>query len=73
MHLALRVDLDEPWLVDVGFGRHSRFPLRLGSSEPQDDPGGQFHIGEAAHGDLDVYRDGRPIYLGRTATAPAGR
>lgn len=25
-HLALRVDLDEPWLVDVGFGRHARHP-----------------------------------------------
>ena len=27
-HLALRVDLDEPWLVDVGFGRGFFHPLR---------------------------------------------
>jgi N-hydroxyarylamine O-acetyltransferase len=28
-HLALRVDLEEPWLVDVGFGEGFRLPLRL--------------------------------------------
>jgi len=28
-HMALLVDLAEPWLVDVGFGRFSRWPLRL--------------------------------------------
>jgi len=28
-HLVLRVDLDEPWLVDVGFGDTFREPLRL--------------------------------------------
>src|SRR5262249_41107619 len=28
-HLALRVDLDEPWLVDVGFGDSFVDPLRL--------------------------------------------
>src|SRR3989304_5122383 len=28
-HLVLRVDLDEPWLVDIGFGGTFREPLRL--------------------------------------------
>jgi N-hydroxyarylamine O-acetyltransferase len=30
-HLTLRVDLDEPWLADVGFGDCFLEPLRLGS------------------------------------------
>lgn len=38
-HLALRVDLNEPWLVDVGFGNGFRMPLRLNESadQPQGD------------------------------------
>lgn len=60
-HLALRVDLDEPWLVDVGFGRFSRQPLRLDARGPQSDPGGEFTLVE--HGsDLDVLLDGEPQY-----------
>ena len=37
-HLALRVDLDEPWLVDVGFGENFTRPLRLqtGVDQPRD-------------------------------------
>ncbi|ETA71033.1 arylamine N-acetyltransferase family protein [Actinospica robiniae] len=61
-HLALRVDLDEPWLVDVGFGRHSEFPLRLDYRDEQKDPGGVFRIEATPDGDLDVYRDGTPAY-----------
>ena len=36
-HLALRVDLDEPWLCDVGFGDSFVEPLRLqpGIEQPQ--------------------------------------
>jgi len=34
-HLALRVDLDEPWLADVGFGDSFLLPLRLQLREPQ--------------------------------------
>jgi len=37
-HMALRVDLDEPWLADVGFGDSFLLPLRLRQREPQ--PGG---------------------------------
>jgi N-hydroxyarylamine O-acetyltransferase len=63
-HLALRVDVagDGPWLADVGFGRHSSYPLRLDSRAEQADPGGTFHIAETADGDLDVVRDGQPQY-----------
>jgi N-hydroxyarylamine O-acetyltransferase len=34
-HLTLRVDLDEPWLVDVGFGDSFLDPLRLALNQPQ--------------------------------------
>jgi N-hydroxyarylamine O-acetyltransferase len=63
-HLALRVDVggEEPWLADVGFGRHSSYPLRLDSRDEQADPGGSFRIAETADGDLDVGRDGQPQY-----------
>ncbi|HET9624673.1 MAG TPA: arylamine N-acetyltransferase [Kofleriaceae bacterium] len=38
-HLFLRVDLDEPWLVDVGFGAASlATALRLATEEPQATP-----------------------------------
>ncbi len=60
-HLALRVRLDEPWLVDVAFGAFSQQPLRLDSREPQTDPGGVVTLVE--HGeDLDVLLDGKPQY-----------
>ncbi|MEV0091483.1 arylamine N-acetyltransferase [Streptomyces sp. NPDC050738] len=64
-HLALRVDGEDgsgPWLVDVGFGEHSHFPLALGTDREQDDPGGRFAILDAPNGDLDVHRDGKPQY-----------
>jgi N-hydroxyarylamine O-acetyltransferase len=37
-HMVLRVDLDEPWLVDVGFGENFTTPLRLvtGIDQPRD-------------------------------------
>src|SRR5919202_1064729 len=61
-HLALRVDADTSgsWLVDVGFGRHSHYPLRLDTRTDQADPGGTFRLADAADGDLDVIRDGEP-------------
>jgi len=34
-HLALRVDLAEPWLADVGFGDGFRLPLRLDDTADQ--------------------------------------
>ncbi|SHM60014.1 arylamine N-acetyltransferase family protein [Actinacidiphila paucisporea] len=64
-HLALRVttaDGGGPWLADVGFGRHSHYPLDYGSRAEQHEPGGVFRITEAPDGDLDVTRDGAPAY-----------
>jgi len=61
-HMVLRVDLDQPWLADVGFGRHSIHPLRLSERGDQADPGGTFRLVDAGGGDLDVLRDGTPQY-----------
>ncbi|PWT88955.1 MAG: acetyltransferase [Acidobacteria bacterium] len=36
-HMTLRVDLDEPWLVDVGFGDSFQKPLRLKADIEQSD------------------------------------
>ncbi|WP_436530579.1 arylamine N-acetyltransferase family protein [Actinoplanes sp. HUAS TT8] len=59
-HLALIVD--GRWVVDVGFGRHSSYPLRLDTPGEQADPGGRFAVIPADDGDLDIYRDGEPQY-----------
>ncbi|MFD8496523.1 arylamine N-acetyltransferase [Amycolatopsis sp. NPDC059657] len=59
-HLALRVELDEPWLADVGFGRFCRYPLRLDFRGVQADPEGEFEVREAPFGELDVLHNGRP-------------
>ncbi|MEV5749920.1 arylamine N-acetyltransferase [Actinoallomurus sp. NPDC052308] len=64
-HLALRVG---PWLVDVGFGSHIHHPLRIDERGDQKDPAGVFRIAETPEGDLDVLRDGRPVY--RLETRP---
>ncbi|WP_394826089.1 arylamine N-acetyltransferase [Pendulispora albinea] len=61
-HLALAVDLEERWLVDVGFGRFSTYPLRLDATEPQADPSGEFRVVPTPEGDRDVHCDGTPQY-----------
>nr|WAP33719.1 Orf2 [Micromonospora sp. SCSIO 07395] len=63
-HIVLRVRDAEGglWLADVGFGRHSVYPLALGTAEDQADPGGRFRLVETGEGDLDVLRAGRPVY-----------
>jgi N-hydroxyarylamine O-acetyltransferase len=61
-HMALRVDLAEPWLVDVGFGKHSHYPLRLTVASDQVDPGGTFRVETRDEGDLDILMDGEPQY-----------
>jgi N-hydroxyarylamine O-acetyltransferase len=61
-HMALRVDLDEPWLADVGFGRLSSFPLKLDCRDGQKDPGGTFRVVDGEHGDIDLHLDDRPQY-----------
>jgi N-hydroxyarylamine O-acetyltransferase len=61
-HLTLRVDLEEPWLVDAGFGRNAERPLRIDERGEQEDVGGMFRIETTDEGDLDVYRDGSVLY-----------
>jgi N-hydroxyarylamine O-acetyltransferase len=43
-HLTLRVDLQDPWLADVGFGESFLEPLRLESGREQLDPAGTFRL-----------------------------
>jgi N-hydroxyarylamine O-acetyltransferase len=57
-HLSLRVELAEPWLVDVGFGQFARYPLRLDGREPQRDPEGEFRLTDVEPGVLDVTGNG---------------
>ncbi|MFD5098770.1 arylamine N-acetyltransferase family protein [Streptomyces albidochromogenes] len=64
-HLALGVttaDSTGSWLVDVGFGAHSHYPLDLTARGDQTDPGGTFRLAEAQYGDLDVFKDGEPEF-----------
>jgi len=80
-HLALVVrpaDGTGPWLVDVGFGSHSTYPLLFETGLDQDDPAGRFLLADAGNGagadgrdgavdgagrgDVDVFKDGRPQY-----------
>jgi N-hydroxyarylamine O-acetyltransferase len=63
-HMAPRVDLAEPWLADVGFGRFAAQPLRLSFRGDQRDPGGTFRVAASpsGHGDLDIFHDGEPAY-----------
>jgi N-hydroxyarylamine O-acetyltransferase len=46
-HLTLRVDLEEPWLADVGFGDNFLEPLRLASGIEQQDSAGSFRLIDA--------------------------
>ncbi len=55
-HLALRVDLERPWLADVGFGDLFIAPLRLEIGQEQEQDGRRFRI---------VEQDGR-LQLDRT-------
>ena len=60
-HLALRVTLDEPWLVDIGFGYSFVEPLRLAPDIEQADPIGAFRLLSVGD-ELDLewrHRDGR--------------
>ncbi len=43
-HLTLRVDLEEPWLADVGFGDSFLEPVRMESGREQQDPAGKFRL-----------------------------
>jgi N-hydroxyarylamine O-acetyltransferase len=62
-HLALRVTVDgEQWLVDTGFGRNSRLPLRFDDRMPQQDPHGEYQIFDVPGGGIELRLNGRPLY-----------
>jgi N-hydroxyarylamine O-acetyltransferase len=65
-HLTLRVICADGthWLADVGFGEHSRFPLRADERGGQHDPNGRFRLvtPEGGDRDIDVLRDDVPQY-----------
>jgi N-hydroxyarylamine O-acetyltransferase len=61
-HLTLRVDLDRPWLADVGFGDSFTTPLLL--DEPGDQPrSGHDYRLDRVDGKVLLRQDGRPQYL----------
>ena len=43
-HLTLRVELEDPWLADVGFGESFLEPLRLEAGRDQLDPTGTYRL-----------------------------
>jgi N-hydroxyarylamine O-acetyltransferase len=61
-HMCLRVELEEPWLADVGFGDNFRLPLRLNSRDDQVDDAGTFRIVPSGGPELDLLREGEPQY-----------
>jgi N-hydroxyarylamine O-acetyltransferase len=61
-HMALRVEAEAPWLVDVGFGRFSTRPLPWRMGEAERDREGTFRLIEASAGDIDVDLDGALQY-----------
>ncbi len=54
-HLTLRVDLDEPWLADVGFGESFYEPLRLADHAPCDEAGMKYWLECGADGRWRVF------------------
>jgi N-hydroxyarylamine O-acetyltransferase len=58
-HMVVRAG---DWLVDVGFGSHSHYPLRLDVRGDQVDPGGTFRVETTADGDLEVIKNGEPQF-----------
>ena len=49
-HLALEVALDEPWLVDVGFGESFTQPLALNRRGPQPGGNGTYELIDSSQG-----------------------
>jgi len=66
-HLTLRVDLDKPWLADVGFGDSFLEPLALEAETEQLDPAGRFRLAQLPAIDEDR------LQLERAGKPPAGR
>lgn len=62
-HLVLVVTLgDQEWLVDVGFGRNSRYPLKVIPGLVQADPEGEFVLQPTDDDGIDVVLRDKPLY-----------
>ena len=64
-HLVLTVgtaDEDGRWIVDVGFGDHSVYPVPWQEGVDHHDPGGVFRLEPAGDGNWDLYRNGSVQY-----------
>ncbi|MFG1811935.1 arylamine N-acetyltransferase [Streptomyces sp. NPDC049040] len=62
-HVLLSVDIDgDTWVVDVGFGKTSRYPLLRDSQNPQRNPHGEFVVRKVDGRSYDVIRNGKPQY-----------
>ncbi|MEK8170413.1 arylamine N-acetyltransferase [Streptomyces sp. M19] len=57
-HLVLRVEIDRPYLVDVGFRWAARRPLRFDDRGVQRDPHGAYQLHYTEHGDVEMVHDG---------------
>ena len=60
VHLTLRVDLDRPWLADVGFGASFTRPLRLDDESDQERDGKRYRLARAADGRTVLHEDDSP-------------
>jgi N-hydroxyarylamine O-acetyltransferase len=62
VHLTLRVDLDRPWLADVGFGASFTRPLRLDDDRGQERDGKRYRLVRAGDGRIVLREDDAPQY-----------
>jgi N-hydroxyarylamine O-acetyltransferase len=61
-HLTLRVDLDRPWLADVGFGASFTRPLRLDDDGDQERDGNTYRLAPLPDGRMVLHENGSPQY-----------
>jgi N-hydroxyarylamine O-acetyltransferase len=61
-HLTLRVDLDRPWLADVGFGASFTRPLRLQDDGDQERDGNLYRLARRPDGRMVLHENGGPQY-----------
>jgi N-hydroxyarylamine O-acetyltransferase len=62
VHLTLRVDLDRPWLADVGFGASFTRPLHLDDEDDQVRDGKRYRLARADDGRMVLHEDDAPQY-----------
>ena len=61
-HLTLRVDLDRPWLADVGFGASFTRPLRFDDEGDQERDGNVYRLAQGRDGRMVLHENGGPQY-----------